>query len=68
MSSKSAENSEFATSLKVERPDIVTWDLLARGWKLYYKLSFADTSRLADKCNPYLTARLDTFAPKRAKK
>ena len=22
-----------------ERPDIVTWDLLARGWKLYYELT-----------------------------
>jgi len=24
---------------RLERPDIVTWDLLARGWKLFYKLT-----------------------------
>jgi adenylate cyclase len=24
---------------RLERPDVVTWDLLARGWKLYYELT-----------------------------
>jgi adenylate cyclase len=24
---------------RLERPDVVTWDLLARGWKLYYELN-----------------------------
>jgi cytochrome c-type biogenesis protein CcmH/NrfG len=24
---------------RLERPDVVTWDLLARGWKLFYELT-----------------------------
>jgi adenylate cyclase len=27
------------TSKRLEHPDVVTWDLLARGWKLYYELT-----------------------------